>query len=407
MNKTLSIIVCITFSCCSYAQDGSVKHIIERGETLSSIAGRYGVSTDKIIELNPDASDFIYVGMELDIPGKSSSSLGNSIAGALETIKQLELLQDAETVSAACEEADRLLDAGQNGKAIKAYNEVLKKYASSGYSCVDAYYGRGIAYYNQGKWKSAIKDFESAISDSGCTEAIQSHCTTLLADARNYRQEQLKERGEMWGSLLTTAAVVTTRAIAANQQAKNAKRSSSGASHAGTSQRYNYGNVSNHSLPQLDPYLMDNMVRASILKTEADMEEQNRLVNSMVQASIQKAEADVEAQYQQAKAYNPNLTREEFTAIMAQAYQEVNNAELGESLFSTNNSYNDTYSYSSHTTSTDCPSLKLGGNLSCGNTGICGMCGGDGLMDSPFSGHNSLPCTLCENQSGKCRYCNK
>lgn len=46
----------------------TVKHVVDRGETLASIAKRYSVTEAKIIELNPDAAQFVYVGMELVIP---------------------------------------------------------------------------------------------------------------------------------------------------------------------------------------------------------------------------------------------------------------------------------------------------------------------------------------------------
>lgn len=44
------------------------KHILERGESLESIAKKYGVTTQQIIELNPEAASFTYIGMELTIP---------------------------------------------------------------------------------------------------------------------------------------------------------------------------------------------------------------------------------------------------------------------------------------------------------------------------------------------------
>jgi len=44
-------------------------HVVNRGETLQSIAQKYGVAVDQIIAANPQASQFIYVGMELTIPG--------------------------------------------------------------------------------------------------------------------------------------------------------------------------------------------------------------------------------------------------------------------------------------------------------------------------------------------------
>lgn len=58
--------------------------------------------------------------------------------------------------------------------------------------------------------------------------------------------------------------------------------------------------------------------------------------------------------------------------------------------------------------SQSCPSLKVNlGKWYCNNTGKCGMCGGDGLMNDMFgNGPNSLKCTLCGG-TGKCKYCNK
>lgn len=49
----------------------NVNHIVEPGETLKSIAQKYGITEAKIIELNPDAAQFIYVGMELNIPANA------------------------------------------------------------------------------------------------------------------------------------------------------------------------------------------------------------------------------------------------------------------------------------------------------------------------------------------------
>ncbi|MDO4161319.1 MAG: LysM peptidoglycan-binding domain-containing protein [Prevotellaceae bacterium] len=50
------------------AQTNTIKHTVERGETLASIAEKYGTTEAKIIELNPDAAQFVYVGMELNVP---------------------------------------------------------------------------------------------------------------------------------------------------------------------------------------------------------------------------------------------------------------------------------------------------------------------------------------------------
>ncbi len=45
-----------------------VQYTVERGETIASIAKKYETTEAKIIELNPEAAQFIYVGMKLTIP---------------------------------------------------------------------------------------------------------------------------------------------------------------------------------------------------------------------------------------------------------------------------------------------------------------------------------------------------
>lgn len=45
-----------------------VTHIVDRRETLASIAKKYNISEQELISANPDAGQFIYDGMELTIP---------------------------------------------------------------------------------------------------------------------------------------------------------------------------------------------------------------------------------------------------------------------------------------------------------------------------------------------------
>lgn len=56
------------------------KHVVERGETLESIAVRYGVTTEDILKLNPDAAQFVYVGMELALPAKPAATAASDTA---------------------------------------------------------------------------------------------------------------------------------------------------------------------------------------------------------------------------------------------------------------------------------------------------------------------------------------
>lgn len=69
------------------AQAVGTKHIVERGETLQSISQKYGVTEQQIIDQNPDAAQFIYVGMELNIPIKQNADKSSSDVSVLGSVK--------------------------------------------------------------------------------------------------------------------------------------------------------------------------------------------------------------------------------------------------------------------------------------------------------------------------------
>lgn len=71
MKRLLLIVLATASVLCSMAQ--SRKHIVARGETMGSIARMYDTSVKEIINLNPSAAEFIYVGMELAIPDRKTA----------------------------------------------------------------------------------------------------------------------------------------------------------------------------------------------------------------------------------------------------------------------------------------------------------------------------------------------
>lgn len=66
--KLIAVCAIMLFHVMSVSGQTVKKHIVDRGETLASIASLYGVTQEEIIQLNPDAARFVYVGMELSIP---------------------------------------------------------------------------------------------------------------------------------------------------------------------------------------------------------------------------------------------------------------------------------------------------------------------------------------------------
>lgn len=63
----LSVLLC-TASMLSMAQNQTVTHVVQRGETLESIAEYYKVSVEDINKANPNADGIVYVGMKIEIP---------------------------------------------------------------------------------------------------------------------------------------------------------------------------------------------------------------------------------------------------------------------------------------------------------------------------------------------------
>lgn len=63
----LSVLFCTVYLL-SMAQSQTVTHVVQRGETLESIAEYYKVSIEDINKANPNADGIVYVGMKLNIP---------------------------------------------------------------------------------------------------------------------------------------------------------------------------------------------------------------------------------------------------------------------------------------------------------------------------------------------------
>ena len=70
----LSVLFC-TVCMLSMAQSQTVTHVVQRGETLESIAESYKVSVEDINKANPNADGIVYVGMKLNIPTSSKPQI--------------------------------------------------------------------------------------------------------------------------------------------------------------------------------------------------------------------------------------------------------------------------------------------------------------------------------------------
>lgn len=75
----LSVLLC-TVCMFGLAQSQTVTHVVQRGETLESIAESYKVSVEDINKANPNADGIVYVGMKLVLPVGATSTTTEATA---------------------------------------------------------------------------------------------------------------------------------------------------------------------------------------------------------------------------------------------------------------------------------------------------------------------------------------
>lgn len=376
MKQTL-LIVGMSLVCGFCNAQGFIDHIVQRGETLEFLATKFGVSEQDIRDQNEDFDlDILYIGLPLQIP---IPEVGDS----QEEIERL--IASKSVTNSLLNEANLLYSNGSYRKAAKLYTAAIRDNAAS-----DIYYLRGRCYLYQGKYKSAIKDLEIANNGSDLSYSLRSSCKTLLSEAHDRRDAQVEARGELWGSIFAVAAV-TAATVATASVADNQDYSRTTSSTSLSSQGYNLP-------PELQPEIAARNAVAQI-NFQMKVEEENFKANyrATFKSNWGREPSDMEVM----EAYTNYLKAKN------DAYAATNSTTSSSA--STSGSSTSTGTRNSNTTtstSKDCPSLKINnGKWYCVNTGKCGMCGGDGLMDGSFGqGANSLKCTLCGG-SGKCKYC--
>lgn len=89
----LSVLLC-TVCMFAMAQSQTVTHVVQRGETIESIAEFYKVSVEDIDKANPNADGIVYVGMKLNIPTSSAQPKTSATDVSIETNRTQELTSE-------------------------------------------------------------------------------------------------------------------------------------------------------------------------------------------------------------------------------------------------------------------------------------------------------------------------
>lgn len=90
----LTVFLC-TVCMFTMAQSQTITHVVQRGETIESIAEFYKVSVEDINKTNPNADGIVYVGMKLVIPTSSAQPKTSSRDVSIETSQTKELTPES------------------------------------------------------------------------------------------------------------------------------------------------------------------------------------------------------------------------------------------------------------------------------------------------------------------------
>ena len=104
MKRTILSLLFGTASMFTMAQNQTVSHVVQRGETLESIAEYYNVSVEDIDKANPNMDGVVYVGLKLTIPTSSVQPKTSSRDVSIETSQTQELTPERAPIRNASSE---------------------------------------------------------------------------------------------------------------------------------------------------------------------------------------------------------------------------------------------------------------------------------------------------------------
>ena len=215
--KHLYVIILLSLSTIIQVHGQEIKnHVVQRGETLESIAKDYNLSPNELHNANNDMEIF-YTGLEINVPIKKTMIASTGTKQSSNSDEQF--LKTLAAYWDDCEIANKLFETHNYSKAQKQYQQTIKKYKGI-LPCEDALYGNALCSYNREKWKSAIEDLNMVINNEECSQGQRDHCKRLLAKAQSYRDQQLENRSNFWGGLFMTAATVGVAYMNAKSETK-------------------------------------------------------------------------------------------------------------------------------------------------------------------------------------------
>lgn len=125
-SKTFLFVAMFIFASATTLAQSEQVHKIEKGETVESIAQKYGVTVDDIKKANPNAGNYFYVGMSLKIPRKVSEEATTEGNTAIESTPVLHEKENTEIAGKSLD-SNPLIHHTENVDVSKNNNNSISK----------------------------------------------------------------------------------------------------------------------------------------------------------------------------------------------------------------------------------------------------------------------------------------
>lgn len=360
----------------------NLRHIVQRGETIETLADSYRLTTDMLKTVNLGMDTF-YTGMEVLVPVDKKYMWLRSEEDSED------ILKDIAGYFSEYQEASRIFNTGDYRKADKLFESTIRNHGKW-LPCEEAYFGKAMCDYNRKKWSSAVDGFAKVISIDDCPKGLREQSRSLKANAEEQREARAQRTTNFFSNFFQVAAEVGTAYLAASQadagQSYNYPSLPQG-TNLGSMSDAKFTNYVNTSLSQLANY--------SMMQVEQQWKQEEIQVKSGFASTYRQLHGkDPSAEEVQA-AYNSYMqTKANAYSTVQKVSSGMYDKELGISGGSASTSRN--------TGGYKCKKLSATDKAHCNDTGVCQNCNGRKVTLDMLG--NTVECKVCYGK-GICPSC--
>lgn len=361
-----------------------LSHIVQRGETLETLADRYRLTTEMLKTVNLDMDTF-YTGLEIVVPvDKKYLCLRSKEDGEM-------ILKDMAGYFSEYQEASRIFDLGNYKKASDLFESTIRNHGKY-LPCEEAYFGKAMCAFHRKKWSTAIEGFEQVINIDHCPKELKEQSRKLMAEAEEQRDARAERTASIFSSLFQTIAEAGTAYMAASQ----ANNGMAGYNYASMPQGTSLGTMNNAEFTNYVNTSLGQLANYSMMQVAMQWKQEEMQMKTGFAASYRQLHGKDPSEEEVQAAYNSYMQSK------GNAYQTVQQASSGlydrELGMSGNSS-----SASASSGGYKCKKLSATDKAHCNDTGICQNCNGNKVTHDMLG--NTIECKVCYGK-GVCPSCN-